>query len=261
MAGVTGRTEGPPVNAVTPVVLGPPLMNEVLTAYHGFFTGSQPLTSAFQWIRCDVAEVSCTDIAGATGQTYKVANEDIGSKLRVRVTATNVRGGATAVSPPTQVVQEDVIGDPTTVGVPDSVTEEDPAADQDGEEDVSDPITGELIADIEEAIGSIEAVASRRCGRISQYRVRYVCNSIRANHQFFNARYSNKTYNEIEGFGLGAITEVGVFLIKKNSAKRTYSSNGVGFAARSSPRRARWAFCWNRSNNNIRARCDYKTRL
>jgi hypothetical protein len=44
------------------------------------------------------------DVAGATGQTYQLVSADVGSTLRVQVTATNSAGSATAASQATGVV-------------------------------------------------------------------------------------------------------------------------------------------------------------
>ena len=47
---------------------------------------------AYQWIRRDLATVTDTDIAGATGSTYTVTTEDEGKALMVRVTFTDDAG-------------------------------------------------------------------------------------------------------------------------------------------------------------------------
>src|SRR5262249_40208342 len=41
---------------------------------------------------------NCTDISGATGNTYVLTSGDVGSKVKVAVTATNAGGSTTATS-------------------------------------------------------------------------------------------------------------------------------------------------------------------
>ena len=46
----------------------------------------------------------CANIPGATGQSYTIASSDVGSMLRVSVTASNSDGSSTASSAQTQTV-------------------------------------------------------------------------------------------------------------------------------------------------------------
>ena len=71
---------------------------ETLTATPGTWSGNDN-TFAYQWQRGGV------DIAGATGATYSPVTADVGATLRVRVTATNPDGSATASSASTTSVQ------------------------------------------------------------------------------------------------------------------------------------------------------------
>lgn len=92
-----------PRNTAVPTITGTPTAGETLTAAAGAWSGS-PTRFAYQWRRCDAVGAGCADIAGATGQTYVVGVADLGSTLRVAVTARNTVASATATSAPTSVV-------------------------------------------------------------------------------------------------------------------------------------------------------------
>jgi Concanavalin A-like lectin/glucanases superfamily len=98
-------TPSPPVNTAPPSISGTPQQGQTLTASPGTWTGDQPITYAYQWQGCDSAGTNCAAITGATNPTYAVGSADIGSTLRVTVTATNPAGSATANSNATTVVQ------------------------------------------------------------------------------------------------------------------------------------------------------------
>jgi hypothetical protein len=96
---------GSPQNTARPTITGSgdPRVGEELTAENGTWTGN-PTSFAYQWQRCDVDEVTCFNVAGATGRTYGVRVSDLGFRLRVIVSATNARGTNSATSLPTDVV-------------------------------------------------------------------------------------------------------------------------------------------------------------
>jgi hypothetical protein len=89
----------PPRNTALPTITGTTRVGRTLTAANGTWTGSQPMTFAYQWLRCTTnAPSSCGAISGATGQTYVATSSDVDRRLRVRVTATNAGGAGTATS-------------------------------------------------------------------------------------------------------------------------------------------------------------------
>ena len=90
-----------PANTTPPSISGTPRVGERLIANTGGWTNADSF--AFQWQRC--AGAVCTNVAGATGQSYGVLADDRGRTVRVLVTATNARGSVTAASAPTGVVQ------------------------------------------------------------------------------------------------------------------------------------------------------------
>jgi hypothetical protein len=92
-----------PVSSARPTISGTPKEGQTLTANAGF-TGTQPITSTYQWQRCDRNGGSCSNIVGATGQTYRLTSADVNRTLRVVVTAKNAAGSTAATSVPTAVV-------------------------------------------------------------------------------------------------------------------------------------------------------------
>lgn len=93
-----------PNNVVKPSVSGDPRDGSVVTASPGTWTGTQPITYAYQWNRCDQTGAACDAIAGATATTYAVNASDVGHTLRVHVAAKNVKGSGGADSNPTALV-------------------------------------------------------------------------------------------------------------------------------------------------------------
>ncbi|MCP9485244.1 MAG: hypothetical protein MSC30_05260 [Gaiellaceae bacterium MAG52_C11] len=98
---VTGSA---PVNTSPPVVSGAAQVGQTLSATAGNWSGTAPISYAYQWRRCDGSGAACSDLSGATGPTYAVVADDLASTLRVAVTASNSAGQATAESAATAVV-------------------------------------------------------------------------------------------------------------------------------------------------------------
>ena len=105
-SGAEARSTATPANVSPPTVSGLAVVGETLTASVGSWTGTAPISYSFAWRRCDAAGASCGPIAGAAGQTYLVAADDVGATLRVEVTATNAEGSANALSAQTAVVAQ-----------------------------------------------------------------------------------------------------------------------------------------------------------
>jgi hypothetical protein len=100
--GASARSSAAPVNSTPPAVSGTPKVGQVLTVSNGTWTGA-PTSYAYHWQRCTSA-TSCTNIVGATSQTYTVRAADAGDTLRAVVAATNADGTSTANSDQTATV-------------------------------------------------------------------------------------------------------------------------------------------------------------
>lgn len=95
-----------PTNATPPTITGTPQTGQTLTASPGAWNSDTTPTFAYQWQRCDAQGNACAAISGATAQTYAVQTADVGSTLRVVVTATNPTGSGSANSSQTGVVAQ-----------------------------------------------------------------------------------------------------------------------------------------------------------
>ena len=96
----------PPNNTWAPGISGTADKGKTLTANPGVWDGTQPITYSYQWESCTGSNPSCSSVSGATGQTFTIPNTSTyeGKYFRVRVTAKNVAGSATAIGGPSGVV-------------------------------------------------------------------------------------------------------------------------------------------------------------
>jgi hypothetical protein len=127
LAGIGSAASQPPVNTGQPTISGDARVGSTLTASEGQWSGS-PTSFAYQWVRCPASGGNpdgsdCAVIGGATTQAYVVSSADAGSRLRVRVTASNADGSATAASNPTELIPAQAqapasTGEPTISGSP-----------------------------------------------------------------------------------------------------------------------------------------------
>jgi hypothetical protein len=95
----------PPARVSPPTIAGTAQEGQDLRADPGRWSSSAPVSYTFQWRRCSPSGWSCDDVAGATGQTYRLVVADVGATLRVRVRATNSGGSNSATSAPTETVR------------------------------------------------------------------------------------------------------------------------------------------------------------
>jgi hypothetical protein len=106
LAGVAGaqQVKNPPTVRATPTIQGEAREGKTLTATRGEWGGKTPIRYAYQWRQCRADGAGCSNIAGQTNSVYTVRAADVDHTIRVRVTATNDDGSATAVSQPSPVV-------------------------------------------------------------------------------------------------------------------------------------------------------------
>jgi|1186.fasta_scaffold25821_1 hypothetical protein len=107
-AGSTGPVNSKPSDLVSaaaapqfktrPTVTGKTEVGQALAAKTGTFSGGIPRKLAFQWQTCDQTGANCTNVSGATSETYGVRSADVGKTIRVEVTASNDYGSDKEVS-------------------------------------------------------------------------------------------------------------------------------------------------------------------
>lgn len=90
--GQVGSNVAAPANTTAPLLSGSPVEGQTLQVSSGNWSGTGPITVAYQWQRCNAQGVGCAPIAGVIGQTYALAKADVGARLQVLVTARNAGG-------------------------------------------------------------------------------------------------------------------------------------------------------------------------
>jgi len=85
---------------------GEPTVDAHLQGDPGVWGGALPISFELQWLRCDAEGEECAPIEGATKETRKVEEADLGATLRLEVTGTDDLGSASSRSAPTAVITE-----------------------------------------------------------------------------------------------------------------------------------------------------------
>jgi hypothetical protein len=103
---VVSSKDGPKSTA-PPAISGDATVGEQLTVTPGTWAPAGA-SQVYHWQRCDAVDVGCRNILLARSATYTVRSSDIGSKLRVLVTAKSASGHTSIYSGYTDYVQSDV---------------------------------------------------------------------------------------------------------------------------------------------------------
>jgi hypothetical protein len=104
VAGGWSRTAIAPEATAAPTVSGETRDGATLSATTGAWSGTPPIAYAFEWTRCDASGFNCRTIPGATAQTYTLGSADVGSRMRIFVTASNSVGSSYVNSAATNIV-------------------------------------------------------------------------------------------------------------------------------------------------------------
>jgi hypothetical protein len=109
-------TVASPSNMAAPTVSGTAVQGGMLTASSGTWSGTTPMSYAYQWQDC--SNSACANISGATSSSYVLQAADVGDSTDVVVTATNAAGSASANSAQTAVIAAQPPAPPSNTGVP-----------------------------------------------------------------------------------------------------------------------------------------------
>lgn len=106
-SGATGLSKAAPTNTKEPFIASQYLVKvgSKLQGNKGTWSGSEPITYTYQWLRCNDNAQSCTKIGGATETDYTIVKADVGHTIKFQVTAKNSDGKSTATSNATQQIQ------------------------------------------------------------------------------------------------------------------------------------------------------------
>jgi hypothetical protein len=74
---------------------------QTLAVSPGTWSGAEPISFAFQWLRCSTRLRGCVAIENATSAEYRLQLADVRARIVVTVRATNSGGTSTATSPRT----------------------------------------------------------------------------------------------------------------------------------------------------------------
>jgi hypothetical protein len=95
-AATAGKAAERPKNTSKPTISGAFRDGETLHASPGTWSGTQPMTFSYQWIRCSSQLSNCTPIKGATRPDFKLTAADVGKRLIIHAVAKNSAGAGNA---------------------------------------------------------------------------------------------------------------------------------------------------------------------
>jgi hypothetical protein len=112
----TTTTVASPRNIQPPTLSGSPTVGATLVASNGTWSGSN-LSFTYRFLRCDANGGGCYSGGSTTQDIYKLTTADLGNTVRVRVTASNSGGSASATSAPSGVIRN-ATPSPSPTGCP-----------------------------------------------------------------------------------------------------------------------------------------------
>ena len=115
----TAAQTAAPANTAEPRISGRAEQGRTLSASRGSWRGTEPITYAYQWVRCGADGGrpdggDCAIVSDATSRDHRLTSADVGFRMRVRVTASNAEGSRAAASNPTATV----VGPPVNTAAP-----------------------------------------------------------------------------------------------------------------------------------------------
>lgn len=96
----------PPSNQSPPTISGETEVGHTLSAVRGTWSGTEPLSYAYAWHRCEEDGSGCTPLLDATEPTYELRPGDYAHRLKVTETATNSAGSTQQDSALTEIVTD-----------------------------------------------------------------------------------------------------------------------------------------------------------
>jgi hypothetical protein len=111
----------PPRETLQPTLDGTFRQGATIRTNNGGWSNN-PTSYTYRWLRCDANGQNCANIAGATTQTYRLVQADVGRTVLAVVTARNADGAGSANTKPSPVIADNVVpqntAPPTVAGTP-----------------------------------------------------------------------------------------------------------------------------------------------
>jgi len=87
-----------------PAIRGMATVGHRLTARKGAWSPA-PTGYRYRWLRCSKRGGACRGIRAAAHSSYRISRHDVGHRIRLRVTASNIAGSTSRTSQPTRLVR------------------------------------------------------------------------------------------------------------------------------------------------------------
>jgi hypothetical protein len=101
---ISSSSSGKPANTVRPTLSGSAQQDQALHVIPGTWSGRQPITFTFDWLRCDASGNNCIVQPGFTDDSYILRPGDVDRTMRARVNADNGDGRSSRLTLPSAKV-------------------------------------------------------------------------------------------------------------------------------------------------------------